>query len=181
MIPNKGIDIRCTSVLFFPLFVHPEPRMTKLHLRRPPGFGLFGTCPDHVGQVSTRSESISPRIRSGIRALSGRSKPKGPSPVCAPALHFRHRDEKPVTATPLVSGLTPRRRHRDAANPFRMRFYENCRVSLGPILPLLKFYLNLPLSHPRSFFSSTYKLSISQALCLDIHANCRGGEWRCLP
>jgi hypothetical protein len=38
---------------------------------------------------------------------------------------FRHRDEKPVTVTPLVSAFTKR----DACNPFRMRIYENCRVS----------------------------------------------------
>ena len=41
--------------------------------------------------------------------------------------HFRHRDETPVTATPLKSSLT----NRDARNPFRIRSYENCRVSLA--------------------------------------------------
>lgn len=38
----------------------------------------------------------------------------------------RHRDEKPVTATPLESALT----NRDARNPFRILSYENCRVSV---------------------------------------------------
>src|SRR6266404_3757062 len=52
-------------------------------------------------------------------------------------LDFRHRDENPVTASPLASTLT----NRDARNSFRplrlrafsarrIRFYENCRVSL---------------------------------------------------
>jgi hypothetical protein len=36
-----------------------------------------------------------------------------------------HRDEKPVTASPLESALT----NCDARNPFRMRSYENCRVA----------------------------------------------------
>ena len=40
----------------------------------------------------------------------------------------RHRDENHVTATPLDSALT----NCDARNSFRMRFYENCRVSLTP-------------------------------------------------
>ncbi len=164
-------------MLFFLVFVHPEPRKTKLHLRRPSGFGLFGACPGPVGKIPTRSESTS--LSS---AIPFRPSLFPPSPYILtsllPYLLFdRHRDEKPVTATPLVSALSPCRSHRDAPNSFRMRFYENCRVSLGPILPLLKFYLNLPLSHPGSFFSSTYKLPISQALCFDIHASdggCRG-------
>jgi hypothetical protein len=42
-------------------------------------------------------------------------------------LHFpSSRDEKPVTATPLESVVT----NRDARNPFRIRFYKNCRVVL---------------------------------------------------
>ncbi len=46
--------------------------------------------------------------------------------ACAPrAFPFRHRDEKPITATPLESALT----NRDARNLFRIRSYENCRVS----------------------------------------------------
>src|SRR5260370_6189051 len=41
-------------------------------------------------------------------------------------LRFRSsRDEKPVTASPLESALT----NCDARNPFRIRFYENHRVS----------------------------------------------------
>ncbi len=53
------------------------------------------------------------------------------------SLGFRHRDGNPLTASPLASTLT----NRDARNPFRplrlrafsarrIRFYENCRVSL---------------------------------------------------
>ena len=53
------------------------------------------------------------------------------------SLGFRHRDGNPLTASPLPSTLT----NRDARNPFRplrlrafsarrIRFYENCRVSL---------------------------------------------------
>ncbi len=38
----------------------------------------------------------------------------------------RHRDEKPVTTSPLVSALT----NCDARNPFRIRSYENCRIVL---------------------------------------------------
>ena len=38
---------------------------------------------------------------------------------------FRHRDENPVTATPLDSALT----NCDARKPFRIRPYKNCRVS----------------------------------------------------
>ncbi len=37
------------------------------------------------------------------------------------------RDEKPVTATPLESVVTDC----DARNPFRIRFYKNCRVVLA--------------------------------------------------
>src|SRR5713101_9855793 len=43
----------------------------------------------------------------------------------SPRLHLRHRDENPVTASPLDSALT----NCDARNSFRIRFYENCRVS----------------------------------------------------
>src|SRR5438445_426193 len=39
------------------------------------------------------------------------------------------RDEKPLTATPLFSALT----NCDAPNPFRIRSYENCRVSPTPV------------------------------------------------
>jgi hypothetical protein len=40
----------------------------------------------------------------------------------------RHRDEKPVTASPLESAFTKR----DARNSFRMRSSENCRVVYAP-------------------------------------------------
>src|SRR5882762_9252451 len=57
----------------------------------------------------------------------------------------RHRDEKPVTASPLDSALT----NCDARNSFRplrlrapfarrMRFYEKCRVSLPDLLSNLR-------------------------------------------
>ncbi len=54
---------------------------------------------------------------------------------------FRHRDEKPVTATPLDSAFT----NRDACNSFRIRFYENCRVSPLFLTENLKFYLKFDL------------------------------------
>jgi len=54
----------------------------------------------------------------------------GCTPYCR-----RHRDEKPVTATPLESAFLPRAKprgtNRDARKPFRVRFYENCRVPMG--------------------------------------------------
>jgi hypothetical protein len=43
----------------------------------------------------------------------------------ATRIPFPSRDENPVTTTPLVSAFT----NCDARNPFRMRIYENCRVS----------------------------------------------------
>ncbi len=54
----------------------------------------------------------------------------------------RHRDEKPVTASPLDSVLT----NCDARNSFRIRSYENCRVSPGSLIKNLKFYLRFDLS-----------------------------------
>ena len=60
--------------------------------------------------------------------------PRSPYPSCA--FHSRHRDEKPVTATPLELCPFARRvreesalTNRDARNSFRSRSYENCRVS----------------------------------------------------
>ena len=47
----------------------------------------------------------------------------------------RHRDENHVTATLLDSALT----NCDARNSFRMRFYENCRVSLT-LSPLFSLF-----------------------------------------
>ncbi len=44
-----------------------------------------------------------------------------------PFKQISSRDEKPVTATPLLSTLT----NRDAHNSFRIRSYANCRVSLA--------------------------------------------------
>ncbi len=41
--------------------------------------------------------------------------------------YFRHRDENHVTASPLDSSVT----NRDDRNPFRIRSYDNCRVSLA--------------------------------------------------
>jgi hypothetical protein len=40
----------------------------------------------------------------------------------------RHRDENTVTASPLESAVTKC----DARNPFRIHFYENCRVAHAP-------------------------------------------------
>jgi len=54
---------------------------------------------------------------------------------------FRHRDEKPITVSPLDSALTDC----DARNSFRIRSYENCRVS--PSSPHKK-----PRSHLKFWF-----------------------------
>jgi len=56
--------------------------------------------------------------------------------------HFRHRDEKPVIATPLDSAFT----NRDAHNSFRIRIYENCRVSSILLTKNLKFHLRFLIS-----------------------------------
>src|SRR3984893_3302848 len=48
------------------------------------------------------------------------------------------RDEKLSSANPLESAFTKR----DAYNPFRMRIYKNCRVSLLSLAKDLKCYLN---------------------------------------
>jgi hypothetical protein len=50
----------------------------------------------------------------------------------------RHRDENTVTASPLDSALAKR----DARNPFRMRFYENCRVAYPRSSQFLKYNFN---------------------------------------
>jgi hypothetical protein len=78
-----------------------------------------------------------------------------PHPRCPLRLHdSHHRDEKPVTATPLDSAFT----NRDARNPFRplrlraafarrIRFYENCWVSPG----FLNFSTFKPANMPTGF------------------------------
>jgi hypothetical protein len=72
----------------------------------------------------------------------------------------RHRDKKPVTASPLESAFTKR----DARNSFRMRSYENCRVAYAPSPQSLKYNFNftqlcLPIQpnrpDSRPFFSWT--------------------------
>jgi hypothetical protein len=79
------------------------------------------------------------------------------------------RDEKPVTATPSKSAVTKC----DARKSFRIRFYENCRVSTPTTLILeLTPSPRQPHSHP--FFSCTYVEPILQPLCFDIHP-CNGG------
>jgi hypothetical protein len=71
-----------------------------------------------------------------------------------PYLSFdRHRDEKPVTASPLDSAFTKR----DARNSFRIRSCENCRVPPIPRIKNLKSYLrfdfaNQALCSPLSLF-----------------------------
>jgi hypothetical protein len=58
------------------------------------------------------------------------------------------RDEKPVTASPLESALT----NCDAPNPFRIRFYENCRVACAPVIlfPIFRTFFQVP--YPVSTF-----------------------------
>ncbi len=84
-----------------------------------------------------------------------------PTIRCSNLRSRRHRDEKPVTATPLDSALTKR----DARNPFRIRFYENCRVVLVSLTKNLKILpkfscthrslcLLFPLFAPRVFHNS---------------------------
>jgi hypothetical protein len=83
-----------------------------------------------------------------------------PRPRCPVRLHdSRHRDEKPVTATPLDSALT----NRDARNPVRIRFYKKCRVAAGLLnFPTFKrakvatrFDLSRFFSYPPALFSAT--------------------------
>src|SRR5712664_1849428 len=54
----------------------------------------------------------------------------------------RHRDEKPVTTSPLDSALT----NRDARKSFRMRFYEKCRVSPASSIKDLEFFSSAPVA-----------------------------------
>ncbi len=86
---------------------------------------------------------------------------------------LRHRDKHPVTISPLESAFT----NCDARNPFRIRFYENCRVS--PTIFLSFFFRpSLHSTHQLSvvpFFSTSYELQISQSLWFDIHTKCPGG------
>ena len=86
----------------------------------------------------------------------------------------RRRDEKRVTVSPLESAFT----NRDTCNPFRIRFYKNCRVS--PRLTCHFFLSRSPIDadqHPVApFFSCTYELPILQPLCFHIHA-CNGGVY----
>jgi len=58
------------------------------------------------------------------------------------ALLSRHRDEDPLTASPLESALT----NCDARNPFRMRSYENTRVAY----PLDSIFLRPSLCRAKS-------------------------------
>jgi hypothetical protein len=64
---------------------------------------------------------------------------------------FRHGDENQATIGPLNQALT----NRDAHNPFRICFYENCRVSPTSPLKNFKSYLRFPSSRCplRSLFS----------------------------
>ncbi len=54
----------------------------------------------------------------------------------------RHRDEKPVTTSPLDSALT----NRDARKSFRMRFYEKCRVSPASSIKDLESFSSSPVA-----------------------------------
>ena len=55
--------------------------------------------------------------------------------------HCRHRDENPLAATPLDSAFI----NCDARNFFRIRIYENCRVSSVLLTKNLKFHLKFAL------------------------------------
>jgi len=85
---------------------------------------------------------------------------------------LRHRHKYPVTISPLESAFT----NRDARNLFRIRFYENCRVS--PTI-FLSFFFRPSLHSTNQlsvvpFFSHSYELRILQVLCFDIHTKCPG-------
>jgi hypothetical protein len=71
-----------------------------------------------------------------VLAIHQPGRSTSPAPAAVLSLHFRHRDEEPVTATPLESAFT----NCDACNPFRIRFYKNCRVSLPSPIINLKSY-----------------------------------------
>src|SRR5712692_8735477 len=100
----------------------------------------------------------SERSRSHIPALPERVQPHLPRTSL-----YRHRDEKPVTATPLESAFT----NCDARNPFRFRIYENTGVSVGSLnSPTLKpsdrsmcFYLSPFFSHSSTLFCAQQKVN----------------------
>src|SRR5260370_2801799 len=90
---------------------------------------------------------ISPR---GVHLVKTKSARLG----SVPFPRSRHRDEKPVTANPTKSAVT----NCDARNSFRIRFYENCRVtSFKPrifLFPRRALSLLFSLFAPRAFRNS---------------------------
>src|ERR1700674_1411686 len=99
-------------------------------------------------------------------------------------LHSRHHrggDEKQLLLTSSKTRPYTPPANCDARNSFRMRIYESCRVSPTALTTFLKKDLNFlrfckagkaPKCFMRlPFFSTTYKLQISQALYFDIHAS----------
>jgi hypothetical protein len=75
----------------------------------------------------------------------------------------RHRDEKPVTATPLESALTKR----DARNPFRFRSYENCRV-VYPSFSNFPFQFN---AVRKSRFRKSFVFCVLRTLSFSVSSN----------
>jgi hypothetical protein len=72
-----------------------------------------------------------------------------------PPLDLRHRDEKPLSASPLDSALT----NCDAHIPFRIRSYKNCRVSL--LSPIRNFKSYLRFGSASRALCSLFSLSAS--------------------
>jgi hypothetical protein len=93
-----------------------SPVLAASHLRRPPFFGFVGTCPDHVGEVPTGSESTSP------------------APAAARSLHFRQRDEKQLSISPLFATL--RNRSQITENTATLSPFLGTLTDFAPVSPV---------------------------------------------
>src|SRR5712692_6055462 len=135
---------------------------------RPPFSGFHATCPDHVGEVPTRSKSV---------AIDPRSPLFGSTATC-PGLvrdcvgmrtgsrHHCFGDEsqlflKSIKTThyilsPTVTAVTP---------------LESIHMKASTLYPKFPFWNSPLVTHQCStpFFSTTYKLPILQALSFEIH------------
>jgi hypothetical protein len=142
-------------MLFFPVFVYTEPRSANQNFRRPPLFSFIGKVPTGLETTSLA--------------------PAAPRPP-----HIRHRDEKHVTASPLDSAPLPRAKSRgtncDARNPFRMRCYEKCRVSVPQLPTCPARNAQKCLAQPL-FFSTTCAMPLAQLFSFEDHPFSWGGVW----
>jgi hypothetical protein len=126
------------------VFAYPKPR--------PPFFRFAGTCPDHVGEVPTGSESATHQSRPSLPA---------PSPFL-PSLHsslFFSEDCALFSATAVSQPF--------AYQSFPHSFHRDGRCTPSRCISDLVTQR----SRSRSFISSTYKLQIFYLLSFDIHAS----------